>query len=305
MRTLDSHLAYYERWAKNREFQALLKARPLAGDRDLGGALRRRAGTGHVEQLRPRGFVESVQRMRERVAHIPDDEIDVQLKLGPGGLRDIEFTVQLLQLVHGQSDESVRQLGTLPALVALADGGYIGRVEAAEFSQDCTACSACSNTGSSCSGLRRTHLMPRDADALRVLARASGLASTATELSALRASGKLRVRGLHERLFYRPLLSAVAALPAEGSTSRARRPRRLAAIGFLDPRGALAHIAALTAGERRATIQRHLLPVMLQWFADGADPDYGLLAFRRLSDSLVGTHWFLRMLRDPSGAAER
>ena len=68
----------------------------------------------------------------------------------------------------------------------------------------------------------------------------------------------------------------------------------------------VAHIAALTSGvSRRATIQRHLLPVMLQWFADGPDPDYGLLTFRRLSEELGGTHWYLRMLRDSTGAAER
>lgn len=307
VRTLDSHLAYYERWAKNWEFQALLKARPLAGDRELGER--------YVSALAPmvwnssarEGFVDSVQRMRERVtSHIPDDELDVQLKLGPGGLRDIEFTVQLLQLVHGQSDESVRQLGTLPALIALADAGYIGRAEAAEFSYDYRMLRLLEHR-LQLEKLRRTHLMPRDLDALRVLARSSGLASSATELLALRAASKLRVRGLHERLFYRPLLSAVAALPAEGlNLTSAQAEARLAAIGFIDPRGALAHIAALTAGvSRRATIQRHLLPVMLQWFADGADPDYGLLAFRRLSDSLGGTHWFLRMLRDSSGAAER
>ncbi|HEV7957124.1 MAG TPA: bifunctional glutamine-synthetase adenylyltransferase/deadenyltransferase, partial [Marisediminicola sp.] len=81
---------------------------------------------------------------------------------------------------------------------------------------------------------------------------------------------------------------------------------RLSAIGFLDAKGALAHISALTSGvSRRATIQRHLLPVMLQWFADGPDPDYGLLAFRRLSEDLGESHWFLRMLRDSSGAASR
>ncbi|MET0853706.1 MAG: bifunctional [glutamine synthetase] adenylyltransferase/[glutamine synthetase]-adenylyl-L-tyrosine phosphorylase, partial [Microterricola sp.] len=307
VRTLESHLAYYERWAKNWEFQALLKARPLAGDRELGERYVTALAPAVWNSSAREGFVESVQRMRERVtAHIPDDEVDVQLKLGPGGLRDIEFTVQLLQLVHGQSDESVRQLGTLPALVALAEGGYIGRVEAAEFSQDYRVLRLLEHR-LQLQRLRRTHLMPRDADALRVLARASGLASSANELSALRAAGKIRVRGLHERLFYRPLLSAVAALPAEGlNLTSAQAEARLAAIGFLDPRGALAHIAALTAGvSRRATIQRHLLPVMLQWFADGADPDYGLLAFRRLSDSLGGTHWFLRMLRDSSGAAER
>src|SRR5690606_5591497 len=55
----------------------------------------------------------------------------------------------------------------------------------------------------------------------------------------------------------------------------------------------------------RATIQRHLLPVMLGWFADGADPDAGLLAFRRISDTLGTTHWYLKMLRDEGSAAER
>ncbi len=56
---------------------------------------------------------------------------------------------------------------------------------------------------------------------------------------------------------------------------------------------------------RRAAIQRQLLPVMLGWFADGADPDAGLLAFRRVSDELGATHWYLKMLRDSGAAAER
>jgi len=155
--------------------------------------------------------------------------------------------------------------------------------------------------------LRRTHLLPRDEAGLRVLARATGLATSAAALSARWEATKHRVRGLHERLFYRPLLSAVAALPAEGlNLTSAQAEARLAAIGFRNTKGALAHIAALTSGvSRRATIQQHLLPVLLQWLSDGADPDYGLLAFRRLSDSLGSTYWFLRMLRDSSGAAER
>jgi glutamate-ammonia-ligase adenylyltransferase len=245
--------------------------------------------------------------MRERVTqNIPDDEVDVQLKLGPGGLRDIEFTVQLLQLVHGQSDESVRQAGTLPALTALADAGYVGRAEAADFALDYRVLRLMEHR-LQLERLRRTHLVPRDQESLRVLARATGLATTAEALTIQWAEIKLRVRGLHERLFYRPLLSAVAALPADGrGLTSAQAEARLAAIGFRNTKGALAHIAVLSAGvSRRATIQRHLLPVMLQWFSQGADPDYGLLAFRRLSDNLGSTYWFLRMLRDSSGAAER
>ena len=307
VRTLESHLAYYERWAKSWEFQALLKARPLAGDLELGQR--------YVDAVAPlvwssasrENFVDSVQRMRERVTdNIPVDERDIQLKLGPGGLRDVEFTIQLLQLVHGQHDPEVRQQATLPALVALAAQGYIGRVEASEFSRDYRFLRLMEHR-LQLARLSRTHLMPRDPEAVRILARATGLYPSGDELTAAWQHTKHEVRTLHERLFYRPLLSAVAALPGDELTlSSEQAEARLAAIGFRDPTGALHHIAALTGGvSRRATIQRTLLPVMLGWFAEGADPDHGLLAFRRLSDDLGEAYWFLRMLRDSSGAAQR
>ncbi|HVX07254.1 bifunctional [glutamine synthetase] adenylyltransferase/[glutamine synthetase]-adenylyl-L-tyrosine phosphorylase [Humibacter sp.] len=307
VRTLDSHLAYYDRWAQGWEFQALLKARPIAGDVGLGRRYAQAIAPYVWASAGRANFVESVQRMRERVTeNIPTDEVDRQLKLGPGGLRDIEFTVQLLQLVHGHNDEAVRVAGTLPALAALAAAGYIGRPEAAEFARDYRVLRLLEHR-IQLSELRRTHLMPRDEQQLRVLARATGLANSAKELTDAWAQVKRRVRGLHERLFYRPLLAAVAALPGDGGALTGEQAEaRLAAIGFVDPHGALQHIAALTSGvSRRAAIQRTLLPVMLQWFADGADPDYGLLTFRRLSEDLGSTHWFLRMLRDSSGAAER
>src|SRR5207245_10802636 len=102
VRTLASHRAYYERWAKTWEFQALLKARPVAGDLELGAR--------YVEVIAPlvwqaaqrEHFVEDVQAMRRRVEEtVPRDQAARQLKLGPGGLRDIAFAVQLLQLAHG------------------------------------------------------------------------------------------------------------------------------------------------------------------------------------------------------------
>jgi len=307
VRTLDSHVAYYDRWARGWEFQALLKARPLAGDRELGDR--------YVERIAPfvwsaasgQDFVGSVQRMRERVTDlIPAAEVEQQLKLGPGGLRDVEFTIQLLQLVHGQADAGVRERATLEALGALAKRGYVGRAEAAEFDRDYRVLRLLEHR-IQLTRLRRTHLMPTDENALRVLARGTGLAASARELVESWQGVKRRVRTLHERLFYRPLLSAVAARPEEElALSSDQAAARLAAIGFADPRGALGHIAALTGGvSRRASIQRHLLPAMLQWFADGTDPDLGLLAFRRLSDGLGESYWFLRMLRDSSGAAHR
>ncbi|GAA1692879.1 bifunctional [glutamine synthetase] adenylyltransferase/[glutamine synthetase]-adenylyl-L-tyrosine phosphorylase [Microbacterium sediminicola] len=307
VRTLHSHVSYYERWAKSWEFQALLKARPIAGDRGLGddyvAAVRPMVWTSAARE----NFVDSVQRMRERVTdNIPADEVANQIKLGPGGIRDVEFTVQLLQLVHGLSDPSIHQAGTLVALDALVAEGYIGRTDAAAFATNYRMLRVLEHR-LQLRRLSRTHLMPTDRTELRVLARSSRLSDTGTALVRRWESIKREVRDIHVRLFYRPLLSAVAALPAEERVlSSAQAHDRLAAIGFVDPRGALRTIGALTSGlSRKATIQRHLMPIMIRWFADGVDPDYGLLAFRRVSERLGDTPWFLRMLRDSTGAAER
>ncbi len=306
VRSLGAHAQYYARWAKSWEFQALLKARAIAGDAALGAE--------YIAAVQPlvwhsaarENFVEGVQRMRERVTeHIPAAEINRQVKLGPGGIRDVEFTVQLLQLVHGLTDERIRQRGTLEALDALVAEGYIGRTEAEAFGRDYRLLRLLEHR-LQLRGLRRTALLPEKEDDLRVLARATGLADSAAGVQAAWESIKREVRDIHVRLFYRPLLSAVASLPeGERSLSTEQARDRLAAIGFRDPAGALRHIAALTSGlSRKATIQRHLMPVMIRWFADGVDPDYGLLVFRRISERLGNTPWFLRMLRDSAGAAE-
>ncbi|MCI1018258.1 bifunctional [glutamine synthetase] adenylyltransferase/[glutamine synthetase]-adenylyl-L-tyrosine phosphorylase [Microbacterium sp. C5A9] len=306
VRSLSSHLAYYDRWAKSWEFQALLKARPLAGDPGLGAE--------YVAAVQPKvfssaareNFVDSVQRMRERVMeYIDPADAPYQLKLGSGGLRDIEFTVQLLQLVHGLTDPRLRTRGTLESLDALVDGGYIGRAEAGTFADDYCILRVMEHR-LQLRELSRTHLMPRTPAGLRVLARSSGLADSGEAIWARWESVRREVRDIHTKLFYRPLLSAVASLPEEERTlSTAQAHDRLMAIGFRDPAGALRHIGALTTGlSRKATIQRHLMPVMVRWFADGSDPDYALIAFRRISERLGDTPWFLRMLRDSSGAAE-
>jgi glutamate-ammonia-ligase adenylyltransferase len=145
VRTLASHLTYYRRWAKTWEFQALLKARPVAGDLDLGeeyvGAINELVWHAAARDH----FVEDVQAMRRKVeANVRASEADRQLKLGPGGLRDIEFAVQLLQLVHGRSDGLLRRRATLPALAALSRGGYVGRDDAKALAEaySSTACAA-------------------------------------------------------------------------------------------------------------------------------------------------------------------
>jgi glutamate-ammonia-ligase adenylyltransferase len=307
-RTLSSHLAYYQRWAKTWEFQALLKARPVAGDRALG-----RQYLTAVEPLvwgaaGRDGFVVDVQQMRRRVeAHVAPGEADRELKLGPGGLRDIEFAVQLLQMVHGRTDTSLRSGNTLEALAALAGGGYVGRDDAASMS-DAYKFLRTLEHRLQLRRLRRTHLMPDDPAALRVLGRSIGLTGDpADQLTSEWRRHAIEARRLHEKLFYRPLLQAVARLDAgEARLTPEAAQSRIEALGYADPKGALRHIEALTSGvSRRAAIQRTLLPVMLGWFADAPDPDAGLLGFRRVSEALGSTHWYLALLRDAGATAER
>ena len=110
VRTLASHRAYYQRWAQTWEFQALLKARPVAGDAALGGAYAAEMSPLVWQAAQRENFVSDVQAMRRRViGTLPAAAAGRELKLGPGGLRDIEFAVQLLQLVHGRVDESLRE----------------------------------------------------------------------------------------------------------------------------------------------------------------------------------------------------
>ncbi|MFI8323143.1 bifunctional [glutamine synthetase] adenylyltransferase/[glutamine synthetase]-adenylyl-L-tyrosine phosphorylase [Streptomyces sp. NPDC085529] len=307
VRTLSSHLAYYQRWAKTWEFQALLKARPVAGDPELGSA--------YVDAVSPlvwqaaerENFVTDVQAMRRRVVdNIPVAQVDRELKLGPGGLRDVEFAVQLLQLVHGRSDATLHSGSTLDALAALAAGGYVGRADAAQLDEAYRFLRAMEHR-IQLYRLRRTHLVPEGDEDLRRLGRSLGLRTDpVAELNKEWRRHASVVRRLHEKIFYRPLLDAVAQLaPGEIRLSPKAAGQRLEALGYADPAAALRHLEALASGvSRKAAIQRTLLPVLLGWFADSADPDAGLLGFRKVSDALGKTPWYLRLLRDEGAAAE-
>jgi glutamate-ammonia-ligase adenylyltransferase len=330
VRTLTSHRAYYQRWAQTWEFQALLKARPVAGDAGLGQAYMAAVGPMVWEAAQRENFVADVQAMRRRViGSLPADRAGREIKLGPGGLRDIEFAVQLLQLVHGRTDESLHAASTLDALAALASGGYVGRDDALSLAAAYRFLRSVEHL-LQLRRLRRTHELPEDPAVLRQVGRAlrqmrpgtdragqdargtgavagPGRGDPADELLAEWGRHASQARRLHEKLFYRPLLEAVARLPGDAARlTKEAATDRLEALGYVDPAGALRHIEALTAGvSRRAAIQRTLLPVMLGWFADAAQPDAGLLAFRQVSDALGDSSWYLRLLRDDTRVAQR
>jgi [glutamine synthetase] adenylyltransferase / [glutamine synthetase]-adenylyl-L-tyrosine phosphorylase len=312
VRTLASHLAYYHRWARTWEFQALLKARPATGDTALA-----REWLDALQPLvwhaaeRPEA-VEDVRAMRRRIIDsVPHGELDREVKRGPGGLRDIEFAVQLLQLVHGRGDESLREAGTLPALRALVSGGYVGRADGEALVRGYRFLRSVEHR-LQLQSLRRTHTIPANPDGVRWLAHAMGYTSSprGDAVEAFRAdwvTHAAEVRRLHAKLLYRPLLEAVARVPAESlRLTPTEAQKRLEVLGFADPPGALRHLQALTGGlSRTAAIQRTLLPVLLEEFADAPEPDRGLLAYRQVSEKLGSTPWYLRLLRDEGPVALR
>jgi glutamate-ammonia-ligase adenylyltransferase len=312
VRTLASHQAYYRRWARTWEFQALLKARPAAGDLELAKEW--------IDDLAPLVWhaaerpeaVDDVRDMRRKIIeNVPKDRVDREIKRGSGGLRDIEFAVQLLQLVHGRVDESLRVPGTLPALRALVAGGYVGRQDGETLLRGYRFLRGVEHR-LQLQGLRRTHTVPDDPAGLRWLAAALGYTAMPGQdaVEAFRADWvghAAQVRRLHVKLLYRPLLEAVARVPAEELRMTPESAhRRLEILGFADPAAALRHLQALTGGiTRTAAIQRTLLPMLLQDFADAPEPDRGLLNYRHVSDKLGSTPWYLRLLRDAGPVARR
>lgn len=305
VRTLASHEAYYQRWAKTWEFQALLKARPVAGDLELGRAYADVVAPLVWTAAERDNFVTDVRAMRRRVVeHIPAGVGERDIKLGRGGLRDVEFAVQLLQLVHGRGDDTLHEAETLPALDALRNGGYVGRDDAVSLI-DAYRFLRATEHRLQLRRLRRTHLVPEDPAQLLWLGRAMGYRPDhrGDAYAVFESEWNLHareVRRLHEKLFYRPLLEAVARVPSAGlRLTPDEASKRLKALGFNDADAALRHIETLSAGlSRRAALQRALLPVLLSEFADSPEPDEGLRAYYRLSDELGATPWYLRLLRD-------
>jgi [glutamine synthetase] adenylyltransferase / [glutamine synthetase]-adenylyl-L-tyrosine phosphorylase len=312
VRTLASHQAYYRRWARTWEFQALLKARPAAGDLELAREW--------IDDLAPLLWhaaerpeaVEDVRDMRRKIiANVPADRVDREIKRGPGGLRDIEFAVQLLQLVHGRVDETLREPGTLPALRALVAGGYVGRQDGETLLRGYRFLRGVEHR-LQLQHLRRTHTVPDDPQGLRWLAGALGYTALPGRdaVESFRSdwiAHAAQVRRLHVKLLYQPLLEAVARVPAEALRMTPESAgRRLEILGFADPANALRHLQALAGGvTRTAAIQRTLLPMLLSEFADAPEPDRGLLNYRHVSDKLGSTPWYLRLLRDGGPVARR
>jgi len=308
-RNLESYETWYSRWARPWEFQALIKARVVAGDRELGDR--------HLQMAQPFVWpdvldpdaVREARAMKARSeAELRRKGIDErELKRGPGGIRDIEFAVQLLQRVHGRHDGAIRSATTLDALRQLAAAGYIEPADAHRLS-DAYVYLRTVEHRLQLWDEQQTHTLPTDDTSRQRLARVLGYRDSprqsAVELFEVdHRTHQTTVRSIHERLFFAPILDALAGagpLPSEAAVER------LAAFGFGDAAHTRAALRDLTQGlTRRSRVMQQLLPVVLDWLSESPDPDLGLLQLRRLAEGPTQARALALTFREHPGAAER
>ncbi|MCB2223487.1 MAG: bifunctional [glutamine synthetase] adenylyltransferase/[glutamine synthetase]-adenylyl-L-tyrosine phosphorylase [Actinobacteria bacterium] len=307
-RSLDSYRAYWERWAETWEAQALLKARHAAGDARLGAAFVAAAEPFVFPDTLGAGAVEEIRAMKGRTEEAAGGE-GVEIKRGVGGIRDVEFAVQLLQLVHGRSDPALRGANTLDALARLGEGGYV-RVGDAEALAGAYRWLRDVEHRLQLRALRPTHTLPDDPSRRERVARAMGYrdggGATAPEaFDADLVERRAEVRTIHERLFYRPLLEAFASSSAV-RLSEDGAARQLAALGYADTDAARRAFADLTGGlSRRSRLMQQMLPLMLDWLSEAPDPDLGLAQLRLLVTTTPDNAELIAALRDNPVAAER
>ncbi len=308
-RTLESYAAYHAGWGQTWERQALIKARPVAGDPALGAAFTELIEPLVWPEILDPGAVVEIRAMKARseASVAREGTAGRELKRGPGGIRDIEFAVQLLQLVHGRHDDAVRSPSTIDALTALAADGYIASSDADRLT-DAYCFLRTVEHRLQLYDEQQTHELPTDKDTLVRLARVLGYRDTPS-MSALEGfeqdhrGHQATVRSIHERLFFAPLLDSLAGV---GSLSTEAIEERLRAFGYRDLERTRAAVLELSVGmNRRSQLMRQLLPLILEWLSDTPDPDLGLLQLRLLAAGNTRSEVLATAFRDAPGAAER
>ena len=289
----DAYEHYFEQRAHAWERQAYIKTRLCAGDPEVGNAFFDAIRPGVWEENLGAKTVPSLQAMKRRVEESAKLKGDRELKKGPGGLRDIEFTVQLLQLVHGRTDPTIRSPNTLTALRQLSWGEYIDQADAVHFTTAYIHLRTVEHR-LQLRDERQTHELPTgEADQVWA-ARASGFES----LEAFQASHsrhQTSVREIHQRIFYRQTLDRMH----ETGLVSELLPDHLGQLGFEDPDRAAEAIERLTENlGRRANVMQQVLVIMVEALATTPDPDLGLIRLAWLLDGSFRIGTILPVLRD-------
>ena len=293
---LPAATAYYESMGQNWERAAMIKARPVAGDLSV--------GWGFLHAIRPfvwrRGLdfaaIADIHAMKRRIndhkglAAPGADLAGFDLKLGQGGIREVEFAAQTLQLVWGGRDPGLRGAATLPALRRLARAGHLTRRACAELTVAYRVLRRAEHRVQMVHD-RQTHALPAKPEEMERFAAFMGCADTAA-LTAHLGRHLARVRARYAAVF-----EAVPDLPGDtglldlsGMDDPPATLAALAAMGFRNGPGVIATLRGWHAGRLRALRSARarelldgVLPALLREVAAQADPD---AAFGRL-DALL------------------
>jgi glutamate-ammonia-ligase adenylyltransferase len=306
----EAALAYYESAGQNWERAALIKARPVAGDRAAGAAF--------LADLTPFLWRKHLDFAAIQDIHSIKRQIDAQwgggaikvlghnVKLGRGGIREIEFFVQTQQLIWGGRMPELRVAATCDALAALAAAGRI----APEAETELAACYRYLRTVEHRLQMvndEQTHSLPKDEDGLRRIAVFLGYrdaASFAAELTARLTT----VEGHYARLFEEaPSLAVRGNLVFTGIEDDPDTLATLARLGFADPPAVSGMVRGWHHGRYRATrsqrareLLTELVPVLLKEFGASATPDAALIRFDRMLGRLpAGVQLFSLFTNNP------
>ena len=319
--SLDSTLRYYETLGRTWERQALVKARPIAGDLDL--------GVEFLQQIEPWVYrrylsyteineIKALKRRIEQKARRSGPESDV--KTGRGGIRDVEFVVQFLQLLNGGGLPGVRQRNTLLALAHLQEAGCLTDQERHILEDGYRFLRKVEHRLQTMFDLQ-THRLPAAEDELRKLARRMGYRDLPQQsaLEQFRAAHHAKtelnrtILGhlLHgtftdeEQWIARPEVDLILAPDPEPETIR----QVLGRYPFKDVTGAYRNLLQLseeTVPFLSTPRCRHFLariaPELLQALAATPDPDMALVNLTKVTDTLgaKGVLWELFSFNPPS-----
>jgi glutamate-ammonia-ligase adenylyltransferase len=303
-------LTYYESAGQNWERAAMIKARPVAGDREAGAAF--------LAELRPFlwrknldfAAIQDIHSIKRQInANRGSSKIAVEghnIKLGRGGIREIEFFAQTQQLIWGGRKPELRLSRTLEALDALATAELIDR----------GACDAMTEAYHFLRKLEhrlqmvedaQTHSVPQDAGALHGIAIMMGFSDTAAFAQALTAQ-LTAVEAVYARLFEEaPTLSAPGNLVFTGAEDDPATLVTLASLGFTDPSAISAIIRGWHHGRYRATrsarareLLTELMPSLLTTFGASPHPDLAFIRFDKFLEQLAaGVPFFSLFYNNP------
>lgn len=307
--------SYYESLGQNWERAAFIKARPVAGDLE--------AGAGFLKRLRPFiwrrnldfAAIEDVHSIKRQIhSHKGGAALGVEghdVKVGRGGIRDIEFFAQTQQLIAGGRDPSLREPATCAALAALARAGWIAEAARAELEAAYVFHRTLEHRLQMI-GDEQTHSLPKTADGIEHVARFMGYADAARFRADFLAHAG-RVQSHWVALFESaPTLSGDAgSLVFTGTEDDPETIATLKRMGYRSPEGVAATVRGWHHGRYRAMrsarareIMTTLVPLLLAALAKTADPDGAFARFDRFLASLPAGVQLLSLLQNNPGLLE-